>query len=160
MINKKFLKNLCLQCGWASYIVTLLFPTVAKTVGWSGPRWWFTLTPKIGCPWSSLRNPTHLYCNLELRPVEWCPLRLFFRPLLVEVPVELLPWTVGPPPNGVSLLDVASETDVEPIDEVSSTSRSSNSSENSSSSSESLAYRQQQINQNEKKNIPIFNWCF
>ena len=77
----------------------------------------------------------NLYCSLDVLPAWLWPLRRFFLPPFLFTPATL-PWA-GPPPRGVSLLEVASETEVEPMEEVSS--RSSNSSENSSSSSESRA---------------------
>ena len=52
-------------------------------------------------------------CNLGLRPVRWGPFRRPFRPLL-EAPA--LP-TVLPVPTGVSLREVASETEAEPVDD-------------------------------------------
>ena len=61
-------------------------------------------------PWSSLRNPTHLNCSFGLLPVKWGPLRRPFRPRF-ETPT--LP--TDPVPMGVSLREVASEIEAEPI---------------------------------------------
>ena len=65
------------------------------------------------CPWSSFKNPTHLKFSFGLRPGWFGPLRRP-RPLFREFPM-LFP---DPVPTGVSLLEVVSEIDVEPMEDV------------------------------------------